>query len=595
MKQATNFRPPSKHPFSYGRLIQYVGLLWAGMFMIHCASQVSPQGGEPDKIPPTIKRTYPENQSLNVTDKSFVFLMSEPVKLPSYGKEIFISPLLESRPNISLSDNTRRLRIRFQDDLRPQTTYVISLTGIQDFYGNNAMTGSYLYAFSTGDQLDSMEISGKVLAGGNEAPVEDILLLLFDADSIQDNNIFRKQPAYVSKTDASGTFKFQYLRQIAYRIYGIKDVDQSNTYSQPAELIALAKEAYVVPSDSLAELTLYASLPDNQAPLFKNYAWIHDSTLIVSFDEISLEKNVSISLTDSSGQDTAALTFFTRLPNAEFEYLIQTSKLDSVINKLVIEDMEDSLGNIADTSILVRSTRRRTLEEPVYIPPAFNLPRKEMELYLSEPFIAGDTTFFFLSDTTKYDFSSIDTSEADLSTTEVEATYPNRYNAEYKSDGFRVVIEIGANVPRGEPLLLHVDGQITQIEDSVFIYPLSWPDPKNFGTLSGSVQVQEYDGPIIVELVANGKATQVSYDSLFSYSLINPGNYQIRVTLDVDSNQIWTPGSLSPYRLPEKILLDSRQENIRANWDIEDYLVELNANQTYVPPVSSDSTEIEEP
>ncbi len=569
-------------------------LLIIALCQIHCASQVSPKGGEPDKIPPTVKKTNPENQSLNVESNSISFQMSESIKLPSYSKEVFISPLLERRPSITLNDNTRRLRIKFQEELRPQTTYVISLSGITDYYSNNPMTGSFIYAFSTGDQLDSMKLNGKVLKGGSNAPETDILLLLFDADSIIDNDIFRKLPAYVSKTGEDGSFTFQYLRQIPYRIYGIKDADQSNTYSQPAELIALAEEPYVVLKDSTQEVTLFSSLPDNQPPILKNYAWLDDSTLTISFDEVVLEEDLRFSLTDSSGQDTSQLAFFTRIPNTDNEFLFRTSRLDSSINQLVIQNIQDSLQNRADSSIIVRSSRTRTMEEPVYLPPAYNLRLREMEFYSNVPFREGDTTFVFISDTTKYDYSQIDTSEVS-SDTLIEATYPNRFPASFQRDGFRVAIIPEGDIPVGKPMLLHVNGQISGLSDSSFTYSLSWPDPKEFGTLSGSVSIKNYEGPLIVELVSGGKRADVTYDSIFSFSLIQPGNYQIRVTLDEDSNQTWTPGSLSPYRLPEKILLDSRQENIRANWDIEDYIVEMDPNQVPIPVTDTDTTLAEDP
>ena len=110
---------------------------------------------------PTIEKTFPENQSLHFDGNEVKIVFSEAVRAPAFDKEIFISPLVR-RPKIIRSDNAKRIKIKFAEDLRPQTTYIITLTDIQDNQEGNKMEEAYILAFSTGDQLDSMAIKGEI-------------------------------------------------------------------------------------------------------------------------------------------------------------------------------------------------------------------------------------------------------------------------------------------------------------------------------------------------------------------------------------------------------------------------------------------------
>ena len=302
-------------------------LIFSLLFLLAaCAQPISPTGGPRDETPPEVEKTFPESQALNFDGNEVRIIFSEAVRAPAFDKEIFISPLVK-RPKIIRSDNAKRIRIKFAEELRPQTTYIITLTDIQDNQEGNKMEEAFILAFSTGDQLDSMEIAGKILSPLIGQGEKEMMVLLFDADSIVNNDILRKRPAYVTKTNDRGEFEFKYLRNSPYKVFGLSDADKSNTYSQPTEKIALSEDSVIT-----------FVLDTIQADILKPDSLLIDS---LSTDSLAID---SLSA-DSLGMDST---------------LVDSLELDStLIDSLVLDStMADSLvlDSLSTDSLALDST-----------------------------------------------------------------------------------------------------------------------------------------------------------------------------------------------------------------------------------------------
>jgi len=555
------------------RLIWVLVLLW---LVGGCANQISPTGGEADKIPPTITRTVPSDQSTNVETGKVKLYFDEAIKKPTYGTEILISPLPRVRPRLYMSDNGKRLKIKFNDDLNPNTTYVITAKEIADFYAGNTLESVYTFAFSTGDQLDSMKVRGQVQSPILGKGQEDMILMLFPADSIVDNDIFLKQPDYISQTDASGKFSFQNLRDIPYKIYGVVDNDQSASYSQLAEIIAIAEDPVITFDDTSTTTTvkLYSFLPDNQAPTFSDYLWFNDSILTLEISERFLIDSLSINMADSLQKGDRPVSTYTAIPNSENTLILKASYLLGERSHVKLAALVDSLGNREDTVFQLRPSREKKPENPLMIKPSYDLAVQEMTFYSSWPLKSSDTSFMILTDTVTYKPQSSDTIPS-LPAISDNIPYVNTIPYSLEINGFQGVIS-PANTPDPEmPYVLHIKGDVLGYEDTVFRYKLEWPDPAAYGIWSGVVTSDEYSGSYVLELFKDDKLVRTTYNSEFNYQFLAPGTYQVRVVLDEDSNRVWTPGSLDPYRLPEKKYLSPMQATVRANWSIEEDTIEV--------------------
>lgn len=537
--------------------------LWAS-----CAKPLSPTGGPKDEVAPEVTKTVPENQSLNFKGNEVRIFFSEAIKAPSFDKEIFISPLVK-RPKILRSDNARRIAIKFAEDLRPQTTYVISLTEIKDNTEGNDIEESFTLAFSTGDQLDSMGIEGKVLSAIVGKGEKDMKILLYDADSIVNNNFLGKRPAYISKTDDQGFFSFKYLRNAPYKILGLIDTDQSNTYSQPGERVAIMQDTLLTfdskDSTQLATAELYAFLPDNQAPQLRRSTWTHPNTLALVVSENLRLDPMKLFRTDTLGQDSIELTDFSFWQNgSDVELLIHMPVSKENYSQLHFSSIQDSLGNSLDSVYLVTPNRSRNPENPLLKKPSLNIEKESWEVLPYRKILEEDNKYFSLRDT-----NSVDSLRKTLPLT-------------WERKGLRYWMKPGAEIDPEQAYKLEIDGAFFQqkdssLMDSTFSYTVKWFDPENFGTINGRLIMNDslYTGPVILQMMDKEKIIRSVQDTVFNFKNIPKGSYTFKIIADADNNGVWTPGSIYPVRLPEKIFQDATPISIRENWDFEDHEVRM--------------------
>ncbi|MEO0469764.1 MAG: Ig-like domain-containing protein [Bacteroidota bacterium] len=545
-------------------------LICAAALLTDCAQQANPQGGPVDETPPEVVRTNPETGTLNYSDPTVRIFFDEAVKKGTYGKEIFISPLPQKRPRLILNDNAKRLSIRFEEEFRPQTTYVITLNEISGHYAPNKMKEAYTLAFSSGDKLDSLQIKGKVLGTGGEA-VKEMTMLLFDADSVPFNDFFGVRPAYITKSTESGAFSFSYLRDARFRLFGVKDEDQSNSWSTPNELIAVSMDSLVnfntEDSTGLATAVLYAFKPDDGPPRLQNYAWLNQQTLLVRFSENLNLDSLQIVQTDTLGQDSSQLTQFTWFPKPDPELMLHVPK-GKADWQIHFRSIADSLGNRIDTVLRVEPKKVRTETDPFLQKPQYDLENLAWEIVGHHVWTEADLEHVFLTDT-----SSVDSLQ-------------KQFVLRAEADAFRVKLRPEGDIDPKQPYDLKVNGAYflaadSMDTDSTWLYPVTWPDITEYGTLQGVLHPDtSWRGPWIAYLVdEQGKEIRTFTDTAFSFRFIPPGKYGFKVLLDADGNGTWTTGSVFPPRRPETIWTDSEKIEIRANWDFEDHVVEMNKAQ----------------
>lgn len=576
MKNLINNRSYFSRPFQAGLFIALISFIW-----ISCAKPISPTGGPRDEVPPEVSKTFPENQSLNFKGKEVRIFFNEPVRAPTFDKEIFISPLVK-RPKIIRSDNAKRIEIKFQEDLRPQTTYVISLTEVKDNSEGNEIAEAFTLAFSTGDQLDSMQIEGKVLSPTAGQGEKDMKILLYDADSIVNNDFLGKRPAYISKTDDAGFFSFKYLRNAPYKILGLIDTDQSNTYSQPGERVAIMEDTLITfdseDSTSLATAELYAFLPDDIAPQLRRYNWTHPNTLTLIVSENLRLDPMKLFRTDTLGQDSIALTDISLWKNgADVELLIHMPVPQENYSLLHFSFVQDSLGNSLDSVLLVGPNRSRDPENPLLKKPVLEVEKEAWEVFPYRLLLEEDEKYFSLKDT-----NSVDSLRKTIPLT-------------WEKEGFRLWMKPGEEIDPEKAYKLEIDGAFFQQEDSslmdsTFSYTLKWFDPENFGTINGRLIMNDslYSGPVILQFMDKNKVIRSVRDTVFNWKNIPKGSYTFKIIADADSNGIWTPGSLYPVRLPEKIFQDANPISIRENWEFEDHEVKMGI--ALPPPPEEETT-----
>jgi hypothetical protein len=203
----------------------------------------SPDGGPYDETPPRVIHTSPKYGAANEKDvKKIVIEFDEIVKVENAMEKVVISPPQIEQPEISAMG--RRVTITLLDSLKPDMTYTVDFSdAIVDNNEGNPY-GDYAFTFSTGERVDTFQVSGHVLNASNLEPIKGILVGLYRVDDQQGHlpdSVFRTIPfERISRTDGSGHFVVKGLAKGNYRAFALKDQNQNYIYDQPAEMVAFS-------------------------------------------------------------------------------------------------------------------------------------------------------------------------------------------------------------------------------------------------------------------------------------------------------------------------------------------------------------------
>lgn len=212
-----------------------------------CASIGNPDGGRFDETPPRVVASSPADGAVNVSKRKVQILFDEYIKLEKASEKVVISPPQIEPANVRADG--KRVKVDFYDSLRANTTYTIDFSdAIEDNNEGNPM-GQYTFSFSTGDVIDTMQVSGRVLNAADLEPIKGIMVGLYPADSTWNDTLFRTRPFLrVSRTNGEGRFTIKGVKDGAYRVRALDDKDGDFVFSQKNERVAFDTAVYVTGS-----------------------------------------------------------------------------------------------------------------------------------------------------------------------------------------------------------------------------------------------------------------------------------------------------------------------------------------------------------
>ena len=221
-------------------LYKIITLLLVVGYSLHtssCAStKAAPSGGPKDTIPPVVVGAKPlENSTLFPLDQGEIYIeFNEYVQLKDAFKNILLSP--PQKKAVKTRIKGKGFVVTFQEPLDSNQTYSLNFgNAIVDNNESNPLYG-YSYSFSTGDIVDSLMFSGKVVDYETLFPLENAKVALYiDA---KDSTVINDLPKAVAKTDKWGYFTLKNLKPVAYNIFAFSDDNNNNKYDQGSEKIA---------------------------------------------------------------------------------------------------------------------------------------------------------------------------------------------------------------------------------------------------------------------------------------------------------------------------------------------------------------------
>ena len=155
----------------------WVGAIALALLVYACANRGYPEGGPKDTTPPVVVGEVPVSYTKNFDKKRVDIFFSEFVQLKEVSEKFVFSPPLKKNPKVSLRG--KYVQVSIPDTLRPNTTYSMDFAdAIVDNNEGNPL-GYYRYVFSTGDIIDTLEVSGNVVNAESYEPMMNILVGLY--------------------------------------------------------------------------------------------------------------------------------------------------------------------------------------------------------------------------------------------------------------------------------------------------------------------------------------------------------------------------------------------------------------------------------
>ena len=218
-----------------------------------CANIIPPSGGPKDSLPPVLLKATPGDSTRNFTGNKITFTFDEFVDVQNVQENLTVSPSPKINPDVNFKLNT--VTVKLKDSLESNTTYSINFgDAIKDYTEGNPIKG-FIYTFSTGKYIDSLELTGKVILAEN-GKIDSTLIIMLHTRA-DDSAVVKDRPRYTAKVDGNGNFTFKNLPPKTFYIYALKDEGGTRRYFSDKQLFAFADKPVIV-SGKTEPITLYA-------------------------------------------------------------------------------------------------------------------------------------------------------------------------------------------------------------------------------------------------------------------------------------------------------------------------------------------------
>ena len=217
-----------------------------------CANIVPPSGGPRDSIPPYAVYAKPKDSSTNIAPKEILISFNEYITTNALQEQLIVSPNIKNNPLVDQRLNM--VRIRLSDSLNANTTYSLQFGNALRDVNEGNIVQNYTYVFSTGNQIDTGKLFGKVQIAETGLVDSSLIAVLHPIE--KDSAIYKDKPTYYSRINGQGIFEFKFLPARDFNIYIVPN-DYSKRYDDSTKLFAFLDRS-VNPTQTNDSIQLYA-------------------------------------------------------------------------------------------------------------------------------------------------------------------------------------------------------------------------------------------------------------------------------------------------------------------------------------------------
>jgi uncharacterized protein (DUF2141 family) len=532
-------------------------LLFVGTLLLfnRCAQIGALSGGSKDITPPKLVESVPALNSTRFNSDVILLKFDEFVQLKDLSSQLIVTPQLKT--NIDLKAEGKNIEISLKkEELKSYTTYRIFIgKAIADMTESNSIE-NFEYVFSTGDKLDTLQLKGNVSEAFTNKPSGLVSIGLYSTGKKGDSIPYLEKPDYYTRSNESGDFLIKNLPARKFLVYGIADENKNGKYDGEKEKIAFLNSPLDLSSDTTIKLKLFQEeagkvfIKKVLAPFTGLFQIILNKPSFVSLTALDTSDRTNISETSSDKlKDTIALYY----------------------------------KNISDTLGVILSLDRSANNDTLYLitPKKKSAPKKieNLSLNTSSDKLALESnlkiTFPVWMDTTRVDFTKLKfTSAVDssIATTAVHGRWRNI-----------TTFEFDTKLKEGVEYKLKIDTSaffdINHFSNDSINFKFKVFSKNDFGKVRLNVKVNKKEAYIIQlindqNFVSKEEFIRFSLSSSNAVSIdftnVTPGNYFVKIIIDLNNNHNWDRGDILMKKLPEEVIINSKQIKVLSDWEIEE-------------------------
>jgi uncharacterized protein (DUF2141 family) len=549
-----------------------------------CAKVSAPSGGPRDKEPPVVVKSNPVNGARNFKGDKVSVTFNEYVVLDKINEKFMVSPPMKKRPNIFLRGKS--VNVQYEETLRDSTTYTFNFQdAIRDLNEGNVLN-NYQFVFSTGPVIDSLSVTGNVCNALNLDAPEETLVLLYS--KLYDSAVVKRIPDYISRVTKNGYFRVDNVKAGKYRLYALKDADNSKNFNLPDEQFAFLND------------TIEVSSQNDYLPVIKDTVKVRAPS-DKSADTIVLKGKYKLILfqppktahylTSSNRSQTYKLTYTLSLPpdSAGFGFSIPGTPPGSYYIERS-RNNDSILVWLTDTALYAKNQIKTLVRYPFTdttgmvilkqdsIMMRFVVPKSIRARPKKHPFSVTSNLFSGslrpgqqISFNSQTPFGTPDTSKIRL----WEGSGATRVNipVSFIPDTLiscKMIME--AHVIQGKNYLFTADsGAFRNIYGDVSDssgYKINIRNNDSYGKLT--LNIKNYEGNRIIQLLSKEekvlREAKMDKDGKVEFPYLDRGTYRLRVIYDLNRDGKWTTGDFKKGLQPEPASYYYQEINMKENW-----------------------------
>lgn len=576
----------------YGTLTMLITALccWG---IVSCANMATPNGGPYDEKPPKFVSSTPLPYQTDYKGKKVEIVFDELIQLEKPSENVIITPPQKELPSILVAG--KKIQVELKDTLKENTTYTIDFTNSISDNNEKNVFENFSFAFSTGETIDSLEVSGTLLNASNLEPMPGIMVGLHS--NLSDTAFTTAPFLRTSKTNDRGQFTIRNIAEGTYRLYALNDANRDYLFDQPGEEIAFL-DTLITPTYEFAT---------RQDTIWKDTVTI-DTIHTVGYTRF-LPDDLVMFLFKENFQRQYMLrperrqeNLFTLSFNAPCDSMPRLSLLDNPPQKAWF--LTQPVGNgstlnywITDSTVITRDTLHirvdylksdsmnvlRPQTDTLHLSLRKKRPKKKSKKDEPEPIVflamqskASGTINVYDTVSIVFNEPVLEPAIESIVVEQQKDTLWNPVTFELKQDSADLLkYYIRHPWKYGESYRVKVDSARLQ---SVYghhndTYESSFQIMKKeeYGHLY--LNINGVDAPAFVELlnaadepVRKGKVK----DGGVLFLNLQPEKYYARLIVDENENGLWDTGNYAEKKQPETVYYSSKTYVMRANWEIEE-------------------------